>query len=411
MKYILFFILIFSSLFSEELENNSELIQLQDTSGLSKAEVRKIAEKSDNKKKESVSLQDIYEITDTNGSVNIKKLQALWEDQTPKTNGYDWVKTKSGEWFKGEIKAMFDEELEFDSDEIGLYTFDFDDVAYIKSHDSINVNIEKIASVSGIVRYDGDKIKIIQGNKDYEFPREQIISFAPSGELERNYWSGKVSLSLDQRKGNKNQFDFTGRVNLKRRTDATRLNLDYLGRISSIEKNDTANDHRITETFDVYITKRFFWTPLFSEYYTDQFRNIQSQITASTGIGYTLIDKRKIALDISGGPGVVYTRYDTVAAGEEDSARSPSFETRIKLDYEVTKKNDIIYDYNFTFLNNASGMYKHHMILTLENEVTSWLDLDLSFIWTHVEKPTQAEDGIVPFKDDYQLLIGLGVEF
>ena len=335
----------------------------------------------------------------------------LWEDQTPKTNGYDWVKTKSGEWFKGRIKAMYDEELEFDSDEIGIYIFDFDDVKYIKSHKPVNVNIEGVAAVSGIMRYDGDKIRIIQGDKEYDFTREQIVSFAPSGDLERNFWSGKVTLSLDQRSGNKNQFDFTSQVNLKRRTDATRLQLNYLGRVSSLESEDTANDHRLTETFDVYITKRFFWTPLFSEYYTDKFQNIDTQITASTGLGYTVVDKRKLKLDISGGPGIVYTTYDTVEAGEKKSANSLSFETRIRFDYEVTKKNDIIYDYKFTFADDNAGAYKHHMILSLENELTSWLDLDFSFIWDHIQKPTELSNGTVPFKDDYQMLIGLGIEF
>ena len=430
MKYLLLLGLITSLLFSQIQQDDSAVIEIKDTSGLNENEVRAIAEKSDEKKKEKISLKEISKITNSDGSVDVKKLQALWEDQTPKTNGYDWVKTTSGEWFKGHIKSMYDENLEFDSDEIGLYTFDFEDVAYIKSHNAINVNIEfeddatekksnkfinlnmkKTVSVSGILRFDGSDLRIIQGDTEYKFKSEQIISFAPSGEKERNFWSGKVSVSLDQRKGNKNQFDFSTRVNLKRNTDTTRLIIDYLGRVSSLEEHDTANDHRITETFDVYITKRFFWTPLFSEYYTDKFQNIASQVTASTGLGYAVIDKRKLKLDISGGPGIIYTKYDAVEEGEKDRATSASIETRIKMDWEINKKNDLIYDYKFTITDNDSGAYKHHMILSLENELTSWLDLDLSFIWDRLGKPTELEDGTVPFKNDYQFLIGLGVEF
>ena len=77
----------------------------------------------------------------------------------------------------------------------------------------------------------------------------------------------------------------------------------------------------------------------------------------------------------------------------------------------MNKKNDLIYDYKFTFTDNDSGAYKHHMILSFENELTSWLDLDLSFIWDRLSKPTELEDGTVPFKNDYQMLLGLGVEF
>lgn len=410
MKYLLLIFLLNSLVSSQESADEKLLIEIKDTSGLSEWEVRDIADRAD-KKTKNVSLKDVYEFTDSNGSVNIQKLQASWENQTPVSNGYDWIKTKSGEWFKGEIKAMYDDKLEFDSAEIGLYTFDFDDVVYIKSYHPLNVNIEKVASVSGILRFDKDELKIIQGDTEYKFPRFKIVSFAPAGELERNFWSGKVSFSVDVRAGNKKQFDYTARANLKRRTDATRLSLDYLGRVSSVDDYETARDHRITETYDVYISRKFFWTPLFSEYYTDKFQNIDTQLTASVGLGYSFIDTKKLKLGASGGPGIVYTKYDTVEVGNNISTQSPSFETRTKLEWEINKKNDLMYDYKFTFTDDDSGFYKHHMILSLENELTSWLDLDISMIWDHISKPTKLEDETIPLQDDYQLLFGLGIEF
>jgi len=51
------------------------------------------------------------------------------------------------------------------------------------------------------------------------------------------------------------------------------------------------------------------------------------------------------------------------------------------------------------------------MITTLENEITSWMDLDVTFIWDHINSPKQEADGTIPNRDDYQLLIGFGVEF
>jgi len=411
MHYIFFFLFITTLLFSEDIEEENILIKVQDTSGLSSSEVREVAEKSDKESKKDLSLKDIYEVTDANGSVDVSKLQTAWENQTPKTNGYDWIKTESGEWFKGEIKAMYDEELEFDSDELGLHTFDFDDIVYIKSHYVLNVNIEKVTSVSGILRLRENQLKIIQGDTEYVFNRSQVVSFAPSGELERNLWSGKISFSIDARQGNKNQFDYTARANIKRRTDKTRLSIDYLGRISKVEDFETARDHRVTETYDVYLSRRFFWTPLFSEYYADKFQNIDTQLTASVGLGYTIIDTKKLVLGVSGGPGFVFTRYNTVQAGTEISTQAPSLEARAKVEWEMNKINDLVYDYKFTITDSASGSYKHHMILSLENELTSWLDIDISMVWDHILKPTRSADNIIPFKDDYQLLFGLGVEF
>jgi hypothetical protein len=38
---------------------------------------------------------------------------------------FDWIRLPSDEWLKGEILHMYDDELEFDSDELGVLSFDF----------------------------------------------------------------------------------------------------------------------------------------------------------------------------------------------------------------------------------------------------------------------------------------------
>ncbi len=391
-------------------EQPAEPVKMEDMSGLSDDEVRDIAEKADKEKKQ-VTIEEVIQATDSNGSVDVKKLQSSWEELSPTPDGYDWVQTKSGEWFKGEIKALYDKKLEFDSDEIDLYTFDFEDVTQIKSYQILSVNIEDTALYQGILRLKGDTITIIQGDKRYEFQRDQIISFAPIGELERQNWSGKITLSIDKRSGNRNQFDYTARANIQRRTAKTRLRLDYLGRISESGGYDTANDHRINEKFDIYLSRRFFWTPLFSEYYTDEFSNIKHQYTVGTGLGYTIVDNKLVEWDVSGGPALIRTDYYTVAEGADDSTRSAALEIGTVLDTELTRITDLEFSYKGTFTDEEAGRYKHHMVLTLENELTSWLDLDLSLIWDHLQKPEEESDGNVPDKDDYQFLVGLGVDF
>ena len=403
----------------EEVESleDGDLVEIKDTSGLSDAEVAKVAKKIDEKNAvKNVSIQEVFDAVDDQGDIDIKKLQAPWEELSPKTAGYDWIQTKSGEWFKGEIKAMYDDSLEFDSDEIGLYTFDFDDIVRIKSHNSITVNIEDVASFSGVLRFKDGMVTIIQGDKQYTFPQSQIVSLAPTAEKEMNNWSGKVSIGIDARRGNRNQVDYVATVNLKRRTDKTRLYLDYLGRISKVEdsngnKETTANDHRINQKFDVYLSRHFFWTPVFSEYYKDEFQNINSQATVGVGLGYMFIDTKSTEWSISGGPAFLNTKYMNVAADKEDSVTSASLEFSTKLEYELNTMTDIKYDYKLTFTDKDSGSYKHHMVLKLENELTSWLDLDVSAIWDRIAQPEANTDGSVPDSNDFQLLISFGVEF
>ena len=396
----------------EDIERPREdVIVVKDESGLSDDAVRKKAKESDHKKYSRVKLEDVVENIDKHGTVDISKMQERWEDLSPTPVKYDWVKTKSGEWFKGEIKALFDKKLEFDSVEIGLYTFDFDDVVEIKSYHLINVNIENLASFPGVMRMKNGHITIIQGDNSYEFEKKDIISFAPEGELERNYWSGKITLSFDVRRGNTNQFDYSAKVNIKRRTAKTRLSFDYLGRNSSKNEIETANDHRLNEKYDVYLSKKYFWTPLFSEYYTDTYKNINNQVTAGIGLGYTPFDRSGFEWNFSGGPAFIFTEYVTVPNGDQNRLYSPALELSTHLDSELTKITELTLDYKMTFMKKNAGRFKHHMILTLENDLLSWLDFDISGVWDYTKDPEESANGILPVKNDFQLLVGFGVEF
>jgi len=392
-----------SSDINESKENNTsvidpdKLVKIEDTSGLTEDEVRQVAKKIDKQEKKK--------------KINKPAHKVRWEDLSPTPIHYDWVQTKSGEWFKGTIKGMYDDKLEFDSDEVGLYTFDFEDIVRIKSYHLISVNVGNLASINGILRLNGDKVTIIQGENKYEFKKEDIVSFAPDAKLEKNFWSGKITFSFDMRSGNTNQIDYSAQAHLKRRTAISSLSFDYLGRISSKDSEETANDHRVNEKYDRYITRKFFWTPVFSEYYTDKYKNITYQITLGAGIGYTLINTKETFWSFSGGPAVIYTKYTTVENGKNTSGYSPAIELSTKFEQELSAITDFTYDYKMTFSDKTAGVYKHHMILKFENELLSWLDVDLTGIWDYVAEPKEDGSGKIPLKNDYQFLLGFGIEF
>jgi len=392
------FLLLFPAVFllaTESAENNTtlvdenKLVKVKDTSGLTEDEVRQVAKKIDQQEKKTTR----------------------WEELSPTPIKSDWVETKSGEWFRGKIKGCYNEKLEFDSDEVGVYTFDFDDIKVIKSYQILSVNIENLASISGIVRLNGDKLTIIQGDKKYVFPKSQIVSFAPDAKLERNLWSGEITFNFDIRSGNIHQADYAAQFNLKRRTATSILVFDYLGRISSKDGEEIANDHRVNEKYDRYLTRYFFWTPVFSEYYTDKYKNIKDQVTLGLGVGYTIIDTKDTQWSVSGGPASIYTRYYTVEAGKSTSDYSPALELSTKFERALSKITDFTYNSKFTFSDKSAGYYKHHMLFLFENELLSWLDLDVTGIWDYVNKPTESSSGAVPKKNDYQLLLGFSVEF
>jgi len=118
---LLSFIACTSMMAESVVEPNSETsgtIKIKDSSGLSDNEIRKIAHKSDK-----------------------DNLQSTSEKFVPSTDKYDWIELTSGEWLKGEFKAMYQKRLEFDSDKLDLLIFDFEDVKQIRTHRLINVSI------------------------------------------------------------------------------------------------------------------------------------------------------------------------------------------------------------------------------------------------------------------------------
>jgi len=334
----------------------------------------------------------------------------------PSAVNFDWIQLTSNEWLKGEIKGMYKDSLEFDSDKLDLLDIDWADVKILRTHKANNVNIEGNGATSGILEVTGDSVEIINDYENKTYHRSDIISFAPGGKKERDLWAIKATLSIDLKQGNTDQIDYTAKVNIKRRGSTSRFLMDYIGNISKTNGGDgslveTINNHRLNASYDYYKTRYFFYTPVFAEYFRDPFTNIDSRITLGTGLGYTMIDDGRTELSFSGGPAYVKTEFVSVAVDQNSSESTPAAVLRTNYDFELSKSMDFIARYNIQIGNKASGGYTHHIILTIENEITGALDFDTSFIWDRTAHPTQAQDGTTPEPNDYRVTFGISYTY
>ena len=334
----------------------------------------------------------------------------------PSAQNFDWVQLTSNEWLKGEIKGMYKDSLEFDSDKLDLLDIDWADVKILRTHKVNSVNIEGNGATSGIMEVTGDSVEIINDYENKTYHRSEIISFAPGGKKERDLWAIKATLSVDLKQGNTDQVDYTAKVNMKRRGSTSRFLMDYIGNISKTNGGDgslveTINNHRLNASYDYYKTRYFFYTPVFAEYFRDPFTNIDSKITLGTGLGYTMIDDGRAELSFSGGPAYVKTKFVSVAVDEDNSESTPAAVLKTNYDFDLTKSIDFIARYNIQIGNKASGGYTHHIILTIENEITGGLDFDTSFIWDRTAHPTQAQDGTTPEPNDYRITFGVSYTY
>ena len=336
-----------------------------------------------------------------------------WESGKPRSDQFDWIQTTSGEWLKGETKVLYSDQLEFDSDEFGLQLLDWDNVAQLLSRGTMRVSLDLpdgLRVLSGIVNVDGKIVSIVSSTGVEEFDRNLLLSITPSADSEEDNWSANLGLGLNFTRGNSEQTDFTLKFNIKRLTPENRFVIDYLGNFSETREQETVNNHRLNAFYDIFAAREYFWRPIFAEYYRDPFQNIDSRITIGVGAGYHIIDSPRTTWDVSGGPAYRATRYVSVEPGASDDVDTPVLVGGTYYDTALTKTVDFNARYNFSIVNEESGTYTHHAIATVETEVTSILDFDVSLIWDRTKDPSVRSDGSVPKQDDFQLMLTLSVD-
>jgi hypothetical protein len=235
---------------------------------------------------------------------------------------FDWIQLTSGEWLKGEIKVMYEDSLEFDSDELDLLSLDFADIKELRSAQVLNVRMQDCVTATGKVLLEGSPIKVL-GDSPQQFDHAALVSLTAGVPKERNYWTGRVSAGGNLRSGNTDEVEGSANVSFQRRTVENRINLDYLGSYSSINDVESSNNHCANAVWDWFFSEKLFLRPVSLEYYKDPFQNIDSRYTIGAGLGYQLIDTAKTDWSIYAGPAYQATSYVEVEPGEsrdEDTA-------------------------------------------------------------------------------------------
>jgi hypothetical protein len=353
----------------------------------------------------------------------VSKEQA-WEAFVPPPDNYDWIQLTSGEWLKGQLKVLYNKDVEFDSDELDLLKLDLEDVKRIRGHGIKGIRLEgptktvygrfkrpEAITVYGTLELTEDKVIVTSGQSSQEFDRSRLIAIVSGEDRELDFWSAKISLGLNLSGGNTEQVEYSSIMNIRRRTAATRFVIDFLGNYSRTRGIDTVDNNRLNAYLDVFRTRDLYWRAIFGEYFRDPFQNIEYRYTIGSGVGYHIIDTPNTEWDITIGLAYQETQFNSVEAGEDPVASTPAFTAGTKYDTELTKKIDFIISYSFNIVNQESGSYNHHSVTAIETELTKWLDFDISFVWDRIKEPTANADGTIPKPDDYKLIFSLGVDY
>ena len=144
----------------------------------------------------------------------------------PPEDGYDWIQLKSGEWLKGELIGLFDDEVEFDSEILEELVIDWEDVERIVSPRTYGVNVNGDGTLIGSLRFEGDRVFVFNDAGEFDVDRDELIGITASAERERDRWSVDVSLGINAREGNARFIEQNTIASAERRTPASRTNID-----------------------------------------------------------------------------------------------------------------------------------------------------------------------------------------
>lgn len=336
---------------------------------------------------------------------------------------WDWIELDTGELLKGKIKTLYDNDLEFDSDHFGVITISWSDIKQLHSSTDHTLRLRREAAkeraqgdkpgkkdgvVTGKLAMRDEKVEVSGPRENVTLEQDDVLGIV-TGRKE-DLWSVRLSMGGNFRRGNTDLDEYHAQIRVERRTVATRLNLNYRGNFSQTNEVETSNNHRVYGFFDYFMTARVFLRPIGFEYYRDPFQNLAHRLTIGGSIGYTLVDRSNLVVDVSAGPALQFTEFETVEEGNSTSENLAGV-AQAEVDWEIDSDLDFLGSYGLQFAPSDGGGLSLYFENTLIYELSGDIDLELSLIWDRTGNPVSTSEGEEPDEDDLRLILGVGVEF
>ena len=99
-----------------------------------------------------------------------------WDPPEEFKTRWDWIQMTSGEWVKGEILQMYDERLEFDSDEFDDLVLEWEDIRQIHTSRYMNVGLIGRRSASGKLHLVDNVVTLTFGEEVTKFAKREVLT-------------------------------------------------------------------------------------------------------------------------------------------------------------------------------------------------------------------------------------------
>ncbi|TYK65302.1 DUF481 domain-containing protein [Colwellia echini] len=344
--------------------------------------------------------------------------KSQWIKPTPVfKQDFDWIQLTSDEWLKGDIVSMYDDSLEFDSEELDVQNIDWEDIAVLRSKGWQSIRMNDGTVAEGYLVVKDKKLSLTRNGVTTYYTLDQLLSVASSGVNERDLWDGYVNLGFNISNGNTSQIDYTFAAGIQRRSASSRFKADFIADYSRYKDQDTeekivtADSEQLTGSYDWFFNPKIYFRAADFEYSSDAFLNLDYRINYGIGLGYNVIDTSQTTWDLNLGPSYQKSKFIDVKAPDSNIEKSFGISLGTDFTYEISGDIDYSASYSIQFINEESGGRIQQFQTGLEIDLMNDFDLDVTFYADRTENPKEESDGSIPEQNDFRLVISLGYDF
>lgn len=325
----------------------------------------------------------------------------------------DWAQLATGETLGGEFLRMRDGNVEFDSDEMGVVTLDWEDLLHMRVTTPHTYVREDLVPFRGKAALgDGELVVCTLGGEARLAPGE-VLSVVEGDGRERDRWTLAISAGYSGAFGNARQHTVNGQVRIRREDRLSRLSVGYDVNYSEASVEDSDSLKRVVENMwghaalDFFVSRRFYITAAQGRVGYDWFQNIELRATPGAGVGVRILDGGP-DWDVELGGGYQFTRFRTVQADRDETSNDAGVRIATFLSVDITS------DLEFEASHEASVVVtdldqSHYLTKAMLSYDLGDVDVHVSLYWDRLRRPEQAADGTRPDPDSLTVTAGLTV--
>ena len=320
----------------------------------------------------------------------------------------DQVFLVNGDKLTGEIIALGEKKITFETTLIGQISINQEDIETIESDGKVELHLEDGTILNNqILKGANGKILVKdQNGETKQLNLTDITDINPPAPTKPK-WKGNVSLGLESNNGNTNNNSISTAISVSKRREKDRILFNY--ELAKAEtRNSTTKEMDKTEDwwkfkgkYDYFLSKKMY---LFGEerYEVDKIAQLDRRMVTTGGAGYQFIESDDLNFNTEFGLASVYEKY----TDGTDSENELSLQLSYSYDQKIHEKVKLIHELTYNPQLESFSNYLLSTSAELRTFITASMFANAKATLDYDSTPAQSKGAT-----DTKYILGIGWEF